>query len=62
MKNILLAIGILFIAAPFIILCLYAFTPWEPYRGGAAFAAGIMSATIGYSAMMIYSFEYEDLK
>jgi hypothetical protein len=52
MKNLLLCLGILLIATPFVLLCLYALTPWEPYRGEAAVAAGFISMVLGWLSIM----------
>jgi hypothetical protein len=48
MKNVLLCLGILLIATPFVLLCLYALTPWEPYRADAAFLAMLVSVGLGW--------------
>ena len=53
MKNLLLVLGIILIATPFVLLCLYALTPWEPYRGGAAVVAGCSGAFLGWLCIMI---------
>jgi hypothetical protein len=57
MKNLLLILGTLLIATPFVLLCLYALTPWEPYRGEAAVIAGLISGCFGYSALFVWDYE-----
>jgi hypothetical protein len=52
MKNLLLCLGILLIATPFVLLCLYALTPWEPYRGEAAAVTGFISMILGWLSIM----------
>lgn len=54
MKNILLCLGILLITTPFVLLCLYALTPWEPYRADAAVIAGVASIIFGYASFGVY--------
>jgi hypothetical protein len=47
MKNLLLILGILLITTPFALLCLYALTPWEPYREAASGLAAFVSMLLG---------------
>jgi hypothetical protein len=47
MKKLLIALGILLLAAPFVMLVFYALTPWEPHRGWAAVIVGFFSLSIG---------------
>jgi hypothetical protein len=54
MKNILLCLGTLLIATPFVLLCLYALTPWEPYRGEAAFWAAFFSGFLGLMIILTH--------
>jgi cytochrome c biogenesis protein CcdA len=52
MKNLLFCLGTHLIATPFVLLCLYALTPWEPYRGYAAYFAGSFSVLLGVICFM----------
>lgn len=52
MKTTLLIAGITLIAAPFLLLVLYALTPWEPYRGEAAAVCGFVSMILGWLSIM----------
>jgi hypothetical protein len=52
MKNLLLCLGIILIATPFVLLCLYTLTPWEPYRGEAAAITGFISIILGWLSIM----------
>lgn len=54
MKTTLLILGILLIATPFVLLCLYALTPWEPYRGFAAYICGVISSLSGLLCLAAY--------
>jgi hypothetical protein len=47
MKNLLLCLSIILIATPFVLLCLYALTPWEPYREAASGLAAFVSMLLG---------------
>lgn len=52
MKTTLLLLGILLIAAPFVLLVLYALTPWEPYRSEAAVPCALISGLLGWLSIM----------
>jgi hypothetical protein len=52
MKNLFLILGTILIATPFVLLCLYALTPWEPYRGEAAFVAAFVSVMGGLGIIL----------
>jgi len=54
MKNLLLIIGTHLIATPFVLLCLYALTPWEPYRGEAAALGAFASMIIGTICLLAH--------
>jgi len=59
LKTTLLILGILLIATHFVLLCLYALTPWEPYRGWAGVIAWLVSVIFGWGSMIIYMWEKE---
>jgi hypothetical protein len=54
MKTTLLILGILLIVTPFVLLCLYALTPWEPYRGEAAVPCALISGLLGWGCVGSY--------
>jgi hypothetical protein len=51
MKNLLLILGTLLIATPFVLLCLYTLTPWEPYREEASGLAVLVSMLWGMACV-----------